>query len=307
MYMTNRQIKDMLLQAGSHVTSFRPVRRALGRAVGDGRIPRSVWSRIPVNATFEVRVSGSESFTYVAISTDTLGRYLFWRGLDGWEPETTRTFVTLARSARGIVDAGAHTGFYTLLACAINSETRVFAFEPVPRIAGILRTNVERNGWSDRCMVFENPVAETDGYVPFHVPAAATPMSASLDPQGYRHFAGAIVSSYARAIDSCLDQDIPIDLIKLDVEGFEDRAIAGLTRTLETWSPALIFEVLEIVKYAEIEDILKGSGYELYKLTADGPKATNSLLPPTDPEFRNYLAVKQASHKQVVESLVRRV
>jgi FkbM family methyltransferase len=254
---------------------------------------------MPVKTTFQVRVSGSERFTYVAIPTDKVGRHLFWRGLDGYEPESTSIFVTLARSARGIVDAGAHTGLYTLLACAVNSEARVFAFEPVPSITRLLRRNVERNGWSDRCMVFENPVAETDGYVPFHMPATATPLSASLNPQGYGQ-AGVVTSCYARAIDSCLDQDVPIDLIKIDVEGFEDRAIAGLTRTLNSWSPAVIFEVLETAKYTDIEHTLKESGYDFYKLTARGPEATDSLLPATDPELRNYIAVKQASHKKLL-------
>src|SRR4051812_2901058 len=119
--MNNRRIKDMLLRTGSYVTTIRLVRRALGRAVDDGWVHPSVWSRMPVNTAFQVRVSDSERFTYVAISTDKVGRHLFWRGLDGYEPESTSIFVTLARSARGIVDVGAHTGLYTLLACAVNS------------------------------------------------------------------------------------------------------------------------------------------------------------------------------------------
>jgi hypothetical protein len=140
-------------------------------------------------------------------------------------------------------------------------------------------------------------------------------MSASLDPDGlqvgprdpaWQHAGGFVIRSYARAIDSCLAEDTPIDLIKIDVEGFEDRAIAGLTKTLNKWSPAIIFEVLEALKYADIEDNLKEWGYEFYKLTARGPEATASLRPPTDPEFRNYLAVKQATHRQLIESLMAR-
>jgi FkbM family methyltransferase len=308
----SRRTKDVLLQAGSAVTSFHPILRMLDQAVDHGRIPRAVWSRIPIDTDFEVRVSRDEHFTYVATATDVLGRLLFWRGLDGWEPETTSVFAALARTARGVVDAGAHTGLYTLLACAVNPNASVYAFEPVARIAQALRLNIGRNGWAGRCSVFENPVAEADGYVPFHVPASATPMSASLNPYGlqvgphdpaWQHAGGLVIRSYARAIDSCLDVDAPIDLIKLDIEGFEDRAIAGLPVTLNTWSPAVIFEVIDADKCAGIENIFTQSGYQFYKLTACGPEATESLRPPTVPEFRNYLAVKQESHRRAVESM----
>lgn len=313
--MGDRRLKDVLLQAGSAATAFRPARRGLRRAIDQGRIPHSIWSRVPVDGVFEVTVSADERFAYRARATDVLGRFLFWRGLDGWEPETTSVFTALARSARGVVDAGAHTGMYTLLSCAVSPAARVFAFEPVARIADVLRANVDLNGWSDRVTVFENPVAEADGYVPFHVPASSTPMSASLDPNGlqvgpndpaWQHAGGSVVTAYARAVDSCLIGDPPIDLVKIDVEGFEDRVIAGLTRTLDRCSPAIIFEVLEAGKFTDIEDDLRVRGYRFHRLTARGPVETDCLRPPSDPEFRNYLAVKRQSHIAVIASLTSR-
>ena len=311
----DRRVKDLLLQAGSTATSLRPVRGVLARTIAGGRLPRSIWSRIPVDTAFRVDVSDDEHFQYEAKATDVLGRFLFWRGLAGWEPETTSVFVALARSARGVVDAGAHTGLYSLLACAVNSDLRVWAFEPVPRIADVLRSNLERNGWLDRCTVFENPVAETDGYVPFHVPASSTPMSASLDPEGLRvgandpawqHSGGQVLTTYARAIDSCLVGDQPVDLVKIDVEGFEDRALAGLGKTLDRCAPAIVFEVLEALKFADIERDLKRRGYRFYKLTERGPEATDGLRPPVDPEFRNYLAVSRTTHEDAIEALAAR-
>lgn len=309
---TDRRKKDVLLQAGSFVTASDTVRRLLKRLIVDGRLPQAVWSRIPVDAVFGVTVASGASFAYAATATDTLGRHLFWRGMDGWEPETTRVFAALAQSARGVVDAGAHTGLYTLLSCAVNPSARVYAFEPVPRIARVLRENLARNGWEARCTVFENPVAEADGYVPFHIPASSTPMSASLDPGGARigrrdpawqHTGGSVTRSFARAIDSCVADDAPVDLVKIDVEGFEDRAIAGLGSTLARWSPAVVFEVIEAAKRLDIERTFRENGYTFYKLGPSGPEESAGLAPPSNLHFRNYVAVRQSGHRAVVEAL----
>ncbi|KQY04412.1 hypothetical protein ASD37_21070 [Mycobacterium sp. Root135] len=113
--------------------------------------------------------------------------------------------------------------------------------------------------------------------------------------------------SFARAIDSCLGDTAPVDLVKIDVEGFEDRAIAGLGSTLVKWAPAVIFEVIEAAKREEIERTFRERGYSFYKLGARGPEECASLRPPSDTRYRNYLAVRQSRHKETVESLAVRI
>src|SRR3954449_10431435 len=44
-----------------------------------------------------------------------------------------------------VVDGGANTGFYALLAASAHPEIGVLAFEPNPEVRGLLRGNIEAN------------------------------------------------------------------------------------------------------------------------------------------------------------------
>src|SRR5271163_741106 len=70
---------------------------------------------------------------------------LFWHGLDGHEPETSRTLRFLFERAATFVDVGANCGLYSLLGALWNPNLKVVAFEPVPRIFDGLKKNVLLN------------------------------------------------------------------------------------------------------------------------------------------------------------------
>ena len=55
---------------------------------------------------------------------DHLGRALFFNNATGWEPEILRVLPSLARLSPGILDVGAHTGLFTLVALAANPTAR---------------------------------------------------------------------------------------------------------------------------------------------------------------------------------------
>jgi hypothetical protein len=59
---------------------------------------------------------------------------LFWHGLDGFEPETSRTLRFLFERAATFLDVGANCGLYSVLGALWNPKLEVFAFEPVPQI-----------------------------------------------------------------------------------------------------------------------------------------------------------------------------
>ena len=127
------------------------------------RIPLGVWLLLPIARSFTVHVDSERGFTYVARPRDLIGRSLFWCGLDkGLEAETLRVFRAFAQDAQLILDVGANTEIYTLLACAVNPTARVVAFEPVPRVYQILKQHVELNGWSARCDLRNQAVSNVE-------------------------------------------------------------------------------------------------------------------------------------------------
>ena len=54
----------------------------------------------------------------------------------------------------------------------------------------------------------------------------------------------ALSADYVAAVrvDDCLPPDMPVDLIKIDVEGHEFRALSGARRTIERYHPVILTE-----------------------------------------------------------------
>ena len=75
---------------------------------------------------------------------------LFWHGLDGYEPETSRTLRSLFEHAATFIDVGANCGLYSLLGPLWNPNLQVIAFEPVPEIFEKLERNVRLNQLENR-------------------------------------------------------------------------------------------------------------------------------------------------------------
>lgn len=149
-----------------------------------------------------------------------------------YEPAQTRLFASLVGPGDTVLDVGAHTGYYTLLAAAlVGRHGRVWAFEPDPRNARYLRRHIRING----------------------VRTARTEEVAVTDRTGAARFGGGSGSGTGRIqVDGgievrtvtldhvCGRHDIRPTLIKLDVEGAEVEALRGAERTLSRARPLVL-------------------------------------------------------------------
>ena len=145
------------------------------------------------------------------------------------EPFTTQLIRDLIPAGGVAVDIGANIGYYTLLmARTVGPEGRVIAFEPDAENARILRKNLEANGYSNVTVV-EAAVAEAEGVVRLHLADGnSVNHRLSADEDGR-----ATVEIPAVTLDEWLAvHDITrVDFIKLDIEGAETRALAGMKHT----------------------------------------------------------------------------
>jgi hypothetical protein len=90
--------------------------------------------------------------------------------------------------------------------------------------------------------------------------------------------------------DAVLPADMPVDLVKIDVEGFEDKVLEGMQETLKRWHPAIIFEVLPGGPAKAIEDVLRPLGYSFSCITPNGAEPVQHLDAGLASE-RNFLAI----------------
>jgi FkbM family methyltransferase len=246
---------------------------------------------LPVSGVFSIPIPGDGSFRFVFDDADFHARQLYWRGLRGYEWETFRVFLRLVTTATRFIDVGAHLGTYTLVAAAANPQIRVTALEPLNRVFAQMARSVEANGWEDRCELLCVAAAEADGESELIDPGFPFAVSARLtgSPHPSRDPTTPIVVPTAK-IDSIVKDD-DVDLLKIDVEGAEDRVLEGALRTLERSRPSVIIECLPQGPITSVQAVLDRFAYAHFHLTKDGPRRVERIRPDPTGCARNFLSV----------------
>ena len=220
---------------------------------------------------------------------DWVSNQVYWRGWDGYEPETVPLFYRLATRAQVTFDVGAYVGFFTLLAAQANPRGRAYAFEPLPGVYRRLLKNVAMNGL-DRIQCVNSAVGEIDGTAEFfHVPVEL-PTSSSLSYEFMRSADDLTVSTVpVITLDRFVQQNKidRVDLVKIDTESTEPQVLRGMIKTLQRDRPFIVCEVLGRGSEGELEEALQPFGYRYYHLTPGGPVLRERIE--GHPEWLNYL------------------
>ncbi len=148
----------------------------------------------------------------------------------------------LARGRHCILDVGANVGLTTLVMSAtMAADGHIIAFEASEEACALIRANAALNGLADRVLVINALIAERSGLtLDFYGDAASG--SASIIPGYLSHHRP--LRKVTLALDDFVGQsNIAPDLIKIDVEGAELQAIAGLKQTMRTLRPVLFVEL----------------------------------------------------------------
>jgi FkbM family methyltransferase len=129
-------------------------------------------------------------------------------------------------------DVGANTGVHTLFMSRLAEQ--VISFEPMPRALQALKANVERNGL-ENVRIHEVALGDIPG------PAKiATRDLHNLGTSAIRDTDGGYDIEIVRGDDLALPK---IDILKVDVEGFESKVFAGLRETILRDRPAIMTEL----------------------------------------------------------------
>ncbi len=116
---------------------------------------------------------------------DWVSNQLFWRGWQGYEPETASLFLQYASRSNVTIDVGAYVGFFTLLAAHANPAGRVFSFEPLAPVYDRLSRNIELNELTNvECI--NAAVGAREGVADFFHVANGLPTSSSLSHEFMR-------------------------------------------------------------------------------------------------------------------------
>ncbi len=153
--------------------------------------------------------------------------------------ETSEIIQRVLKRNSNAVDIGAYEGEILAEFVRVAPDGKHFAFEPIPHLAADLRHNFTMPNVS----IIEAALSDQEGTAEFvH----------NMDNEAY---SGLRRRTYAdeneqtekikvsmTTLDRILNSDLPIHLIKIDVEGAEFPVMRGAARTIRRYKPVIIFE-----------------------------------------------------------------
>ena len=199
---------------------------------------------------------------------DVVVRTVWLVGLEGWERPLPAVYAAAVRATDGaVLEVGANSGLYAVMAGLLDDPSRVHAFEPFPPALRALEANLELNALRGRATVVPKACGAEPGEAAMYIPAPKhgemLETSASLRFDFKGQHSGSItvpVTTVDRYVAGAgLDH---VGLVKLDVEGFEAPAMRGAADTLRTKRPLVLVEVLAWKTEApQLDEIRAAAGY----------------------------------------------
>jgi FkbM family methyltransferase len=199
-----------------------------------------------------------------------------------YESAETAFFCSVCKPGMTFLDIGANIGYYAALASGrIGPQGRMIALEPDPENFRYLQQNVAANG-AAHALCFQKAAAGENGVLRLHV---------NRENRGdNRLYANDLCDSSFEVEVTTVDALLEgcgvesVDLVKIDVQGFEGHVLRGMTRTIQRSGNLIL--LTEFWPFGlrsagtRPEDVLAGleqAGLRLYELTEKG-----NLEPLTD-------------------------
>ena len=272
------------------------VSRCLTRAVRPFAtlLSQDALLHVPVVRVVEVSVPGQAMPPILMANDghDRIASMLFWKGVNGWEPTTIRTFLGLVAPGATVVDVGANSGLFSLLAARRDPTVRVHAVEPVARVFSVLEANVLLNAL-DNVTCHRLACSDRSGPSTLHVPVGEpVPVMASL-LSGWAETAAHGEPVERTTIDELVTTERmdSVDVVKIDAEGSEDAVLRGGHATLVAHRPFVLAEVLGRSGLgASVTAALAEHDYRFFRLGPGGLRPCAEISGGSDDdENHNYL------------------
>jgi FkbM family methyltransferase len=229
-----------------------------------GRLPMPSWlyQHLHFIGPFTVEIDRSHRFQMLSHGA-VVENELFWAGFSGsWERTSLAIWAAICRDATGtILDVGANTGTYALAAAALAPQSQIIAFEPVERIAELLRRNVALNRFD--ITVEQMAVSDRQDTIPIYDNLDPINYSASIEGQG------ADATRYdvpVTSLDAYLLPDRLVTAIKIDVERHEPAVVRGMLKILADHRPPVLIEILDASIGERVADAVAPLDYRFYHI-----------------------------------------
>jgi len=160
-----------------------------------------------------------------------------------WEPFETFLFKQLIKKNTNFIDIGSHIGYYTLLCSSKAKNGKIISFEPSTRNFKILQKNIKFNNLTN-VEIIEKAVSDQNKSTFLYISDSSNTGDNRLfdkDFFGQNNQIKHINISCIRLDDYLKKSKFTPDIIKMDIQGGEMKALLGMKNTLISASHLAIF------------------------------------------------------------------
>jgi FkbM family methyltransferase len=159
------------------------------------------------------------------IFSDTISQQLFFQGY--YDYDLTKLIIETAKNGGVFVDVGANIGYFSLLFASQNKNCSVFSFEPSLKNLDLIKHNITANGLGEQITIYPYAAGNQNAELYFE--------NGPNEQTGWGHISEKKTAQKVKVVrlDDILDSQIQkIDLLKIDVEGFDIQVILGATELM---------------------------------------------------------------------------
>lgn len=249
----------------------RAIRQGLNRAAPHGLVPVTVAAG---------ELAGAHLWLDMQSEKD------YWLGT--YEIPLQRALKDFTRPGMVAYDLGANIGYLTLiLARMVGDNGSVFAFEALPANLDRLRENLNANVFGNGVVVIPCAVTDQRGEVDFFVgPSGGTgKIEGSAGRQELQYKESIRVGGIS--LDSFIygDGNPPPQIMKVDIEGGEVLALAGMKRVLAEARPLILLELHGPQAARAVWEVLSEAGYSIARMERGYPRVSR----PAELDWKSYL------------------
>jgi len=169
------------------------------------------------------------------------------------EPLSTKILMENVHEGMRIADVGANLGYFALQeAKAVGPKGVVYAVEPVPSNWFLLKQNVALNNLSN-VEVYNLAIGDRDGVLDMFLSGGSNWGSALRTTLNYDRK----ITVPCQRLDSLLKDKGKVDLVRMDVEGYEANIVDGMTETLKQKGLILFMELHPLFARKRCETMLR--------------------------------------------------
>jgi FkbM family methyltransferase len=225
-----------------------------------------------------------------------------------WETNVENVMMSYISPGMTVIDVGAHMGYYTIkLGSKVGPMGRLHAFEPNPEVNAVCWENIKINGLFTHTTLYKFALGDF---------TAQSTLTRSNSNMASANLIGDQDADYSvcvdvKRIDDVIPSDRPIDLIKLDAEGYEKRILDGAIESLKRSPHCAIMIELGLERWersAPLSNLVESCGgdRQIYAVQSDGTLRSISPVELRDfllscPFYENYLFV---ARKEDVEEKI---